>query len=161
MNYADPQSGNFLFQDDGRLGLIDFGCIQHFTQEEWELTRLGYQTDEGGPEIVRELLRRACGATEADFNNEEYMALINESIGWMLEPVRHEGPFDYGDEAHFRRGLEVFGRLVARRYTRSHPMYVYWHRSVFGMKALLYRLGAQVDLKTLPITAWWRLSSDG
>jgi aarF domain-containing kinase len=26
-NYADPQSGNYLFMDDGQLGLLDFGCI--------------------------------------------------------------------------------------------------------------------------------------
>src|SRR6185295_6191270 len=30
MNYADPHSGNYLFMRDGRLGLLDFGCIQHY-----------------------------------------------------------------------------------------------------------------------------------
>ena len=34
MNYADPHSGNYLFMDDGRLGLLDFGCVQVFNEEE-------------------------------------------------------------------------------------------------------------------------------
>lgn len=155
MNYADPQSGNYLFLDDGRLGLIDFGCVQHFTDEEFELLRLSYRSGEGGAEAVRALLRRACGATDADFANEEYMRLIEESIRWMVEPVRHQGPFDYADEEYLKRGVEWFGRLIAKRYTRSHPMFVYFHRSSFGLKALLYRLGAQVDLRDVPIENWW------
>ena len=30
MPYADPHPGNYLFLNDGRLGLIDFGCVQHY-----------------------------------------------------------------------------------------------------------------------------------
>jgi tRNA A-37 threonylcarbamoyl transferase component Bud32 len=154
MNYADPQSGNYLFLDDGRLGLIDFGCVQYFTDEDFELLRLAYRTDQGGA-AISELLRRACDATDADLANEEYVGLIDESIRWMLEPVRHQGRFDYGDEEYLKRGVEWFARLIAKRYTRSHPMFVYFHRSSFGLKALLYRLGAQVDMREVPIPQWW------
>jgi len=33
-SYADPHSGNYVFMNDGRLGLLDFGCIQRFTADE-------------------------------------------------------------------------------------------------------------------------------
>jgi predicted unusual protein kinase regulating ubiquinone biosynthesis (AarF/ABC1/UbiB family) len=155
MNYADPQSGNYRFMDDGRLGLIDFGCVQYFTDEEFELLRLAYRSGEGDPAVVRELLRRGCGATDRDLSNEDYMGLIGESIRWMAEPVRHVGPFDYGDEQYLKRGVEWFARLVAKRYVRSHPMFMYFHRSAFGVKALLYRLGAQVDIRDVPVEPWW------
>ena len=161
MNYADPQSGNYLFLDDGRLGLIDFGCVQHFTDEEFELLRLAYRADEREPALVRELMRRACGATDADLANKDYVGLINESIRWMKEPVLHRGPFDYADEKYLKRGVECFGRLIAKRYARSHPMFVYFHRSTFGLKALLYRLGAQVDIQELPIENWWDSGGKG
>jgi len=155
MNYADPQSGNYLFLDDGRLGLIDFGCVQHFTSQEFEALRLSYLSDDTIPETVRELLRRTCQASDADLANEEYLGLMNDAIRWMKEPIRHPGPFDFGDEEHLRRGLGWFGRLIAKRYTRSDPMFVYFHRSVFGLRSLLYRLGARVDFQTLPIENWW------
>jgi len=31
----------------------------------------------------------------------------------------------------------------------SNPMYVYWNRSVFGLKALLFQLRAQVDVNEI------------
>ncbi len=155
MNYADPQSGNYLFMDDGRLGLIDFGCVQKFNDEEFELLRLGYRIDRGDESAIRELLRLSCNATAADFGNQEYMGLINESIRWQKEPVLHEGPFDFGDEEYLKRGVAWFAGLVAKRYTRSHPMWAYFHRSSFGVKALLLRLRAQVDMRDMPLQQWW------
>jgi hypothetical protein len=155
MNYADPQSGNYLFLDDGRLGLIDFGCVQHFTDEEFDLLRLSYRVEERGPAAVRDLLRHACGATDADLANGEYLGLMNEAVRWMSEPIWHPGPFDFGDEKYLKRGVECFGHLIAKRHTRSHPMYLYFHRSFFGLIGLLYRLGARVDVKELPLEKWW------
>jgi hypothetical protein len=32
-SYGNPPSGNYVFMDDGRLGVLDFGCIQHFSAE--------------------------------------------------------------------------------------------------------------------------------
>ncbi|MEJ2619786.1 MAG: AarF/ABC1/UbiB kinase family protein [Candidatus Thiodiazotropha sp.] len=31
--HADPNPGNYLFADDGTLGLIDFGCVRHFSRD--------------------------------------------------------------------------------------------------------------------------------
>ena len=67
----------------------------------------------------------------------------------MMEPIRAEGPFDFGDEGHLKRGLEWFAGMVGSRQVRGHPMYVYFNRCVFGLKALLYRLRAQVDVRAL------------
>ncbi len=30
MLHADPHPGNYLFEEDGRIGLIDFGCVKRF-----------------------------------------------------------------------------------------------------------------------------------
>ena len=31
--HADPHPGNFLFQADGNLGVIDFGCVKRIPKE--------------------------------------------------------------------------------------------------------------------------------
>jgi aarF domain-containing kinase len=149
MNYADPHSGNYLFMDDGRLGLIDFGCVQNYGDEECELIRLSEESTWGGPETVREVLRRGAYMTDEDFANEEHLALMKESHDWTCEPIRHEGAFDFGNIEHLQRGMHWFVGLTRKRYTRSHPTYVYFNRSVFGLRALLYRLRAQVDVQAL------------
>jgi hypothetical protein len=67
----------------------------------------------------------------------------------MLEPDNHPGPFDFGDEGHYQRGLDMIAGMIRKRTTRSNPMYVYFERSVFGLKALLLRLRAQVDVREI------------
>ena len=149
MNHADPHSGNYLFMDDDRLGLIDFGCVQRYGDEEAELIRLAEESASGRPEVLRELFRQGANLEDADLENQEHVKLLEESYKWVCEPIQHEGPFDFGNVEHLQHGIHVLIGLVRKRYTRSHPMYVYLNRSVFGLRALLYRLRAQVDVKAL------------
>jgi predicted unusual protein kinase regulating ubiquinone biosynthesis (AarF/ABC1/UbiB family) len=146
MTYADPHPGNYLFLSDGRLALIDFGCVQHYGPEEREMVRLADKMAYEDPSLTREVVQRACGIAANDPELEDYVRIMEESLDWMMEPVRQPGAFDFGDEAHFQRGVDWFSRVVRKRHIRAQPMYVYWNRSVFGLKALLYRLRAQVDV---------------
>jgi predicted unusual protein kinase regulating ubiquinone biosynthesis (AarF/ABC1/UbiB family) len=40
MTHGDPHPGNYLFLGDGRLGLLDFGCVRYYNAEEREILRL-------------------------------------------------------------------------------------------------------------------------
>jgi aarF domain-containing kinase len=149
MNYADPHCGNYVFMSDGRLGLIDFGCIQNYGEEECELIRLSEESTWGGPEAIRDVFRRGAYMTDEDFADKERMALMMASHAWTCEPIKHQGPFDFGNVEHLERGIDWFVGLTRKRYTRSHPTYVYFNRTLFGLRALLYRLRAQVDVEAL------------
>lgn len=146
MPHGDPHPGNYLFLSDGRLGLIDFGCVQHYSPEERELVRLADKMAFEDPSLSREVVQRACGVTADDPAVEDYVRMMEECCEWMMEPVRRPGPFDFGDGAHFQRGVDWFSRVAHKRLNRAHPMYVYSNRTIFGIKALLYRLRAQVDV---------------
>ncbi len=151
MNYADPHPGNYLFLDDGRLALIDFGCIQHYGPEEREILRLSEEliTVPDARAVTDILLELVCGIKPDDPSAPRYRDMMNRSKEWMMEPMRAQGPFDFGDEGHLRRGFAWFTSVMHDRTTRAHPMYVYYNRCVFGIKALLYRLAARVDVKAL------------
>ena len=146
MPYVDPHPGNYLFLNDGRLGLLDFGCVQHYGPEEREIMLLADRMAFEDPSLTPEVIRRVCGVTKDDPAYPNYLEMMNESRDWMLEPMSRPGPFDFGDEAHFQRGLDWLARTVSRKITRANPMYVYWNRSIFGIKAMLFRLGAQVNV---------------
>jgi len=148
MNYADPSAGNYVFMEDGRLGLLDFGCVQRYSPEECDLVRLSLRLLDS-METFPEFLVRATGASSRDLADPEYIRLMTDATQWVLEPVTWEGPFDFGDDAHLKRGIERFSALLRKRYTRSHPMYVYYHRSVFALRAVLYRLRARVDARAV------------
>lgn len=146
-NYADPHSGNYLFMDDGRLGLLDFGCIQHFNAEERAVLRLSEELINGLdklPEVLRQ-----CGVPEEELASDEFMGLMQESCNWDMEPLRVSGAFDFADADHFKRGVDIFSRIVLKRHTRSHPMWIYWNRALYGIRALMYQLRAQVDVNAV------------
>ena len=146
MNYADPHSGNYLFMNDGRLGLIDFGCVQHYSKEEGEILRHAERLMEE-PELLPSFLRR-CGVPSTQLRNAEFMALMQENCAWAYEPLL-TSPFNFADETHFKRGVEIVSRIVRKRYTRNHPMWLYFNRSLFGVRALMYQLHAQVDVAAI------------
>jgi aarF domain-containing kinase len=146
MNHADPHSGNYLFMHDGRLGLLDFGCVQHYNAEERELVKWGEQLVAGNFSKMKEVLRQV-GVPERHFANPEFIKRQEVFTKWMIEPVSCHGPFDFGDGSRLQRGAEMFAEIVLKRENQAHPMYAYFFRSVFGHDALLYRLGAQVDVR--------------
>jgi aarF domain-containing kinase len=147
MNYADPHSGNYLFMSDGRLGLLDFGCIQRYDAEEFEILMSAERLVDGWQHLPE--MARRCGFPEKKLKDKAFMDLVRESCSWVLTPVQVDGPFDFSDETHFKRGVEIFTRMALKRYTPAHPLFVYWNRSIIGIRALMYQLRAQVDVRAV------------
>jgi len=145
MNYADPHSGNYVFMSDGRLGLLDFGCIQHYDSQERDILKTAELVPDD-PAQLAEVLRK-CGVPDALLADKDYMALMQESCDWSWEPVAAEGPFDFSDETHLKRGIELLSRIFKKRYTQNHPIWVYFNRSEIGLRALLYQMRARVDVR--------------
>jgi hypothetical protein len=133
--------------NDGRLGLLDFGCIRHYGAEERELVDLTEKFVDNR-DAIPEFLRRGANAGEKELANPEYVGLVKEGCSWVLEPLGRS-PFDFGDGSHLKTGIDWFSRIALKRYPKGHPMYLYWYRSIIGLKALLYRLRAQVDVKAV------------
>jgi len=139
LNYGDPHSGNFVFMDHGRLGLLDFGCVQHFSSQEREVFPL-VEAFVDDPTLLPKVLLDGGFATEADLTNEDFMKVFEQYWSWFAEPERFDGAFDFGDESFFKRGIERTRDVLLKGYTAGAPMYVYLSRSFFGHRALLLRL---------------------
>jgi predicted unusual protein kinase regulating ubiquinone biosynthesis (AarF/ABC1/UbiB family) len=151
VNYADLHPGNFLFMPDGRLGLLDFGCVRPFSDREWELMRLAMRAIDGGREdIVRHLKRSVCLAEDAPID-PEHQRLLERLADWSWRPGRHRGPFDFGDGEFLREGAEVFREMTRKRCTRGEPLCVLIARRDFGLFSILYRLRARVDRRAIGV----------
>ena len=153
--YADVQPGNFLFMPDRRLGFIDFGCCHYESDEDTEFKAdmerryLGSSAACRSPEALREPLARGSDLTPKQAADDARMKLIVGFSDWAWEPVLHEGPFDFGDPDYFRRGAEMYGQCLRRRYTRSRPASTWMIKAIFGLRAMLVRLRARVDFGTI------------
>ncbi len=148
--YADSHPGNYIFMPDGRLGMIDFGCCREFSDEEWdyyrELTRVA---EHPGTEAFRRAIIRTVDLDPDQPQDPDYIALLSEVFLWHNEYLRCEGKYDFGDAVRFQRGLDLFSQAGKKRYFRSMPVNTWINRQLLGIRALLFRLGARVNVKTI------------
>ena len=158
-NYADPNPGNFLFMDDGRLGLLDFGCLRRYNDDEWDFCREYRQAINGPREAWIRLTRRGAMLGPDEDLPPEHAQLLLDFMDWCAEPYWCEGAFDFGQGEYLRRGVTLATEISRRRYTRTMPMSALISRYYFSFNAFLYRLGARVPCKAIAddearVTGW-------
>ncbi|MCG5525697.1 AarF/ABC1/UbiB kinase family protein [Ectothiorhodospira haloalkaliphila] len=145
---TDPNFSNYLYDmESGRVSLLDFGAA-HRVQPHWvevyrHLGQAAYSQD-------REDMRQAC--IELGYLKEDSdPADVNEMLDLLLlsgEPLRHEGPYDFGAsdlfERVYYRGKDLF--LDERFRHMPEPATLFLHRKFMGMFLLCRKLRARVDI---------------
>jgi predicted unusual protein kinase regulating ubiquinone biosynthesis (AarF/ABC1/UbiB family) len=145
MLYADFHPGNFIFMDDGRLGVIDFGCMVELDDTLWELFRkMDRPLTTGRREDRIEALKEWSWISN-DPADEERVRLTEQFADWSWHS-RYSGEFDFSDTDDFRRGIDVFVEMVRKRYSRARPCTPMMARQQLGWRAMLYRLAAKIDV---------------
>jgi predicted unusual protein kinase regulating ubiquinone biosynthesis (AarF/ABC1/UbiB family) len=144
--YSDISPGNYVFMPDAGLGLIDFGCSRRFSDEEWDYTRQMHRAVRLGGEALQSAIRRSVTGSATGTASEELMTTVVELNEWTQEPVQTVGPFDFGNDAYFQRGVEIITRMQAMGHYRYEPINLWYMRSFLSVRALLNRLGAKVDM---------------
>jgi aarF domain-containing kinase len=163
MLYLDFHPGNFLFMDDGRLGVIDFGCMLELDDTMWELFRkMDRPLTTGKPEDRVAVLKEWSWISD-DPAEADRLRLMDEYTDWSWRPRYLPGAFDFGDEAEFRRGIDLFVEMVRKRYSRARSCTPIIARQHLGWWAMLYKLRAKVQVAPIAeeevrATGWDRIS---
>ncbi len=127
--------------------------MQRFTDEEFEAVRWTFQCH--APHEIRQRLID-CGRPSTEYDDEAFLRVIAEGNGWLTQSMTAPQPFDYGDPAHLKRRTELVMSLASNKAAiKGNPMFLYLDRADFALMALLYRLRARVDMRTLPVPEWW------
>jgi aarF domain-containing kinase len=143
--YIDFHPGNFIFMEDGRLGVIDFGCMVELDDTLWELFRkMDRPLTTGRREDRIEALKEWSWISD-DPAEEERVRLTEQFADWSWRS-RYSGEFDFADTDNFRRGIDVFVEMVRKRYSRARPCTPMMARQQMGWHAMLYRLRAKIDV---------------
>ncbi|MCL6524652.1 MAG: AarF/ABC1/UbiB kinase family protein [Thermoflavifilum sp.] len=159
--HADPHPGNFLFQPNGQVGIIDFGCVKEipddFYSHYFALTRPELLRDEAHRmEIFRQL--GILHPTDTEKEIRFFSDLFQKLIDLTTLPFQRE-IFDFGDPDFFNEiyaytdyvySLPEVRHSKIVRGTR-HSLYI--NRTYFGLYSLLGDLKAQVK------TSWQHIDS--
>ena len=65
---------------------------------------------------------------------------------WTWRPRYCGGEFDFGDEAEFRRGVDLMLETMGKRYTRAQACMPSITRANSGFRSVLYKLKARIDI---------------
>lgn len=104
---ADPHPGNYIFLPDGRVGFLDFGCVQQFSLEVPRgFQRLVARLWAGDEQAVRDGLPAALGYP-GDASDEE-KDFFYDYVTYLWRPILEDRPFRY-DEVYTR---EVYRRTA-------------------------------------------------
>jgi predicted unusual protein kinase regulating ubiquinone biosynthesis (AarF/ABC1/UbiB family) len=159
--YADIHPGNFLLLDDGRLGLIDFGFMLELEDSMWEHFRQIDRPMTTGRRDDRVAAMRTWHGVADHPRDQALLRLTERLCDWFWRCRYVGGEFDFGDEADFRRGVDLMVQIGRNRDCRSPPYGPVISKQTFGIRSLLYRLKAKIDVKPLAeadiaMTGWDR-----
>ncbi len=144
--YADAHPGNFLFLPDGRLGIVDFGCIKKSPPDFFNNYIRLFDVHMDNPERLKEIysaLEMVDPTGEDQQTEAEFLAFCAAFGDLFLSPYRTE-IFDFGREG-FDRDVAKYAR-EATRFTepRGSRHFIYVTRLHVGMYRILMKLGARV-----------------
>ena len=159
--YADIHPGNFLILEDGRLGLIDFGFMLELDDALWDHFRKIDRPQTTGRRDDRiEAMKEWHGVGDDPAYNEG-LQLTEQLCDWFWKCRYGLGEFDFGDEADFKRGVDLMVQIGRKRFTRGRSCQPVIARQTFGIRSILYRLKAKIDVTPLAeadihLTGWDR-----
>lgn len=140
--HADAHPGNFLFRDDGQLGIIDFGCVKTFPQsfrdDMLRLYRARIEEDEDAIEpllyrlnILREDLSSSMKTKLRDFFNR---------FGSLIVRPYRQPTFDFGDPAFHEELSACFRQASDFRETAGSHHFIFLNKVLVGIFSLLLKL---------------------
>jgi predicted unusual protein kinase regulating ubiquinone biosynthesis (AarF/ABC1/UbiB family) len=147
--HADTHPGNFLFRDDGTLGVIDFGCVktlpQDFRDDMLRLYRARMAHDESQIDpLLYELDILHDGLSPSV--RDEIRQFFDRYGSLIVEPYR-EPQFDFGD-ADFRERLhDCFKQASELREVAGSPHFIFLNKALVGLLNLLTKLKPTLDTR--------------
>jgi predicted unusual protein kinase regulating ubiquinone biosynthesis (AarF/ABC1/UbiB family) len=150
--HADPHPGNFLMQDSGQLGIIDFGCVKVIPEDFYHKYFVLLN-----PDLFKDDLRTTEVFYELEFivpeDSPEEIAFFSDIFKTMISLLGrpfHTDTFDFSDDAYFKEIYEFSDQVAKIKELREsksargsqHSLYI--NRTYFGLYSILNELKAEV-----------------
>jgi predicted unusual protein kinase regulating ubiquinone biosynthesis (AarF/ABC1/UbiB family) len=144
---GDPHPGNYLFDDQGRVVFLDFGCVKYFPAPmlaNWKAlvtAHLHGQRDEFGQKLV------ALGFIPSATVEES--AALYDYFGYFYEPFQQDRSFTFSRDYNrksFRMIFKPEGRFAGFEKKLNMPAdFVFVNRIQWGVYSILADLGATAN----------------
>lgn len=146
MLHADPHPGNYLFSEDGEIGLVDFGCVKEVAPAFPEIIRI-FVNPEWLPEAQRVAqMARVLWGEQPPGKHQSSCRILNGAFefGSRVFPraTATSAMVDFGSDAMFAGMARVAKEVLQSKLIR--PEFVFVKRAELGLYNVLHQLGAKI-----------------
>lgn len=152
--HADPHPGNFLFTAEGKVGVIDFGCIKEVpTDFYYSYFPLLLTEVQENPELIAKLMKEIEIIFPGDSQKiiDELTDAFVKMTNLLSNPFKSEKfhfTYEYLDEI-YAVGEEIYQIPEVKKPTQprgsKHALYV--NRTYFGIYSIMSDLNAEINTK--------------
>ncbi len=145
--HADHHPGNYLFQPDGRIGLVDFGCVKRINFDVSDLIRscVGRTWRKGHKEAAH-VLHLVFGP-RVPYARARKMLPTLEALAASLYPEGKDAdPLVHFGKAELLRNLAQALKKALRDKV-TNPEFAFISRAELGLYSLLHQLNARVNVR--------------
>jgi len=148
--HADPHWGNYLFNADGTIGIVDFGCVKYLRPDMMASISRMYLCDVSSAEYQRQLgdwYRQASGNPLPSTTRKAFTALVHRFYCKAYPRPDDQQAVDFADDdllMEFRKGAAA---LAASKGIL--PEYIFMSRAEEGLYHTLHRLRARVKTSAI------------
>ncbi len=148
--YTDFNPGNFLFMDDGKIGMIDFGSQRYLSREEAQFNdRFEMAFLDNDIDALNKQFSEICLYDNVEDMDADKLEFLHRSTSWQTLPLIKDGTFDFGDRDFYIQGININAEALKKKYLRYNSLYNWWGRFVNGHRTLLYRLQSRVNYRDI------------
>lgn len=146
MYNADPHPGNYLFDAEGGVTFLDFGCVKRFDDEQIDLWRrmAGSILQGRKADFISAFLEAGLikNSKKVDFDVQWAAAQV------LYRPMLASDRFAFTPEYLDELNRALFYDNVNKRYLDLPPQWLFVNRLQWGLYALLSHLNVDADFAT-------------
>lgn len=148
--HADAHPGNYLFMNDGRLGVLDFGCVKvcprDFFLDYMRLFVAHRTRDEQAMKELYERLEIVPDANNFSPDDEKFYEYTLRLGKEFVSPYDHD-TFDFADPRFFKAFTNLAREAVGFKEPRGSKHFIFVARAHLGMYQMLMKMGSKIDVR--------------
>ena len=150
--HADPNPGNFIFMDNKKLGIIDFGCVKSFNSsfiESFNRLHLSliHKVDES--DIVEQYVELNMIDRDEPSKMLEFYHRVIKPLDSIYIEIFLKDKYSFSTDNNFsKRGFDAIMKVQKEQVDSIHKInqeYIFLDRTLLGYYAIFEKMEATID----------------
>ncbi len=154
MIHADPNPGNFIFMDEGKLGLIDFGCVKKLDNEflaSFSKLHVSLMDKVDDSEVTQQYADLKMIDKDSPEKMLEFYQEVIKPLDRIYIEIFEGDSYDFKENNDFsERGFNTIMEVQKKSITAVHNMnedYIFVDRTLLGYYSMFEKMEATIDTR--------------